>query len=92
MAVGTTVARVLETVGHCTQTEGGVEGRTSLYIHPPYAFKTVDVMLTNFHLPRTTLLLMVGAFAGGELLRRAYEHAIAERYRFYSFGDAMLIV
>jgi S-adenosylmethionine:tRNA ribosyltransferase-isomerase len=67
-------------------------GRTSLFITPGHAFRAVDVMLTNFHLPRSTLVVLVSAFAGRELILRAYAEAVAERYRFYSFGDAMLIV
>jgi S-adenosylmethionine:tRNA ribosyltransferase-isomerase len=93
VAVGTTSVRTLETLG----AGGTVEPRehagwTKLYITPGCQFRVVDAMLTNFHLPRTTLLLLVSAFAGDELIRRAYQHAIWERYRFYSFGDAMLIV
>ncbi|MBL8867299.1 MAG: S-adenosylmethionine:tRNA ribosyltransferase-isomerase, partial [Planctomycetia bacterium] len=61
-------------------------------IHPPYSFRAIDGLLTNFHLPRTTLLLLVQALAGSELLRRAYEEAIRSEYRFYSYGDAMLIL
>jgi S-adenosylmethionine:tRNA ribosyltransferase-isomerase len=90
VAVGTTSVRVLETVA----ASGPIRpwsGSTKLFIYPPYAFPVVDVLLTNFHLPRSTLLLLVGAFAGEELLRRAYQTAIEERYRFYSYGDAMLI-
>jgi S-adenosylmethionine:tRNA ribosyltransferase-isomerase len=63
-----------------------------LFIYRPYDWRIVDVLLTNFHLPRTTLLLLVSAFAGRELIMRAYQEAIEERYRFYSFGDAMLIL
>jgi S-adenosylmethionine:tRNA ribosyltransferase-isomerase len=70
----------------------GWTGETNCYIHPPYAFKIVDALVTNLHLPRTTLLLLVAAFAGVDLVRNAYQSAIAERYRFYSYGDAMLIV
>jgi S-adenosylmethionine:tRNA ribosyltransferase-isomerase len=92
VAVGTTVVRVLETIGACPAEPTDVEGRTSLFIRPPFDFKVVDALISNFHLPRTTLLLMVGAFAGSSLLATAYEHAIEDRYRFYSFGDAMLIV
>lgn len=69
-----------------------VEEETDLYIYPGYTFRAVDVMLTNFHLPKSTLLMLVSAFAGLDLVRQAYEMAIAERYRFYSFGDAMLIL
>lgn len=92
VAVGSTVVRTLETVA---VEHGGIvpaEGRSALFIHPPYTFKVVDVLLTNFHLPRSTLLMMVSAWAGPDLIRRAYQTAIAERYRFYSYGDAMLIV
>jgi S-adenosylmethionine:tRNA ribosyltransferase-isomerase len=67
-------------------------GATALFIHPPYSFGVVDALVTNFHLPRTTLLLLVGAFAGGALLRAAYVSAIEAQYRFFSYGDAMLIV
>jgi S-adenosylmethionine:tRNA ribosyltransferase-isomerase len=73
-------------------TVASFRGETGLYIHPPFEFRVVDALVTNFHLPRTTLLLLVGAFTGGELLRRAYEEAIREEYRFYSYGDAMLIL
>lgn len=93
VAVGTTVTRVLETLGQFDDLHAAPRtGRTDIFIRPPHQFKLVDVLLTNFHLPRTSLLLLVGAFAGSELIARAYEHAIAARYRFYSFGDAMLIV
>lgn len=93
VAVGTTAVRALESA--CDAHDGrleAAEGWTRKFIVPPYAFRGVDALLTNFHLPRTTLLLLVGAFAGMETLRRAYEHAVAERYRFYSYGDAMLVV
>jgi len=93
VAVGTTVVRALEAAADA---HGGVlapvSGWTRKFIHPPYEFQTVDALLTNFHLPRTSLLLLVAAFAGAELQRRAYAHAIAERYRFYSYGDAMLVI
>ncbi|MBY0522521.1 MAG: tRNA preQ1(34) S-adenosylmethionine ribosyltransferase-isomerase QueA [Gemmataceae bacterium] len=91
VAVGTTTVRVLETVA-ATGALRPWRGETDLFIHPPYEFKAVDALLTNFHLPRSTLLLLVGAFTGVELLRHAYMTAIAERYRFYSYGDAMLIL
>jgi len=90
IAVGTTVTRVLETVAQDGQLTAG-EGTTKLFITPGYEFKNVDAMITNFHLPRSTLLALVGAFAGVERMRAAYHHAIAQRYRFYSYGDAMLI-
>jgi S-adenosylmethionine:tRNA ribosyltransferase-isomerase len=67
-------------------------GETDLFIYPPYHFSAVDVLLTNFHLPRSTLLMLVSAFVGREFLLRAYEEAIRERYRFYSYGDCMLIL
>lgn len=95
LAVGTTSVRTLETVAGSVLASEPAEplaGATRLYITPGRPFALVDLMLTNFHLPRTTLLLLVAAFAGDDLMRRAYAHAIAERYRFYSFGDAMLIV
>lgn len=91
VAVGTTSVRVLE-----TQARGGLvasgEGFTELYIYPGYKFQIVNALLTNFHLPRTTLLVLVSAFASRELILKAYEAAIREKYRFYSFGDAMLIL
>ena len=68
------------------------EGRTELFILPGFKFKVVDTLLTNFHLPRSTLLMLVSAFADRDLILAAYQEAIAERYRFYSFGDAMLIL
>jgi S-adenosylmethionine:tRNA ribosyltransferase-isomerase len=91
VAVGTTAVRVLETVT-ATGPLRPWSGETSLYIYPPYTFRTVDVLVTNFHLPRSTLLLLASAFAGTELLRRAYALAVSEGYRIYSYGDAMLIL
>jgi S-adenosylmethionine:tRNA ribosyltransferase-isomerase len=88
LAVGTTTVRVLETVAH----GGPLEGRTELFITPGFDFRRVDALLTNFHLPRSTLLALVMAFAGVDEVRHLYRHAIDERYRFYSFGDAMLIL
>ncbi|MCX7007298.1 MAG: S-adenosylmethionine:tRNA ribosyltransferase-isomerase, partial [Kiritimatiellaeota bacterium] len=67
-------------------------GRTALYILPPYRFRAVDALITNFHLPKSTLLMLVSAFADTDLVRRAYAEAIRERYRFFSYGDAMLIL
>ncbi len=100
VAVGTTSVRVLETaaqaqrIGPDDRGRGiqSTEGWTSLFITPGYSFGLVDAMLTNFHLPRTTLLMLVSAFAGHPLTMRAYEEAVRERYRFYSFGDAMLVL
>jgi S-adenosylmethionine:tRNA ribosyltransferase-isomerase len=92
-AVGTTVVRALESAWDLNGGgPGEARGMTRKFIAPPYDFPSVDALVTNFHLPRTTLLLLVGAFAGVELLRRAYAHAVAERYRFYSYGDAMLVL
>jgi S-adenosylmethionine:tRNA ribosyltransferase-isomerase len=93
VAVGTTVARALESACDAHGGPlGAARGWTRKFILPPYRFQAVDALLTNFHLPRTTLLLLVAAFGGEDLTRRAYAHAVAERYRFYSYGDAMLIV
>ncbi len=91
-AVGTTVVRALESAA---MDDGAVrhgDGSTTLLITPGYRFKVVNHLLTNFHLPRSTLLMLVAAFAGYDLVMQAYRHAIAERYRFYSYGDAMLII
>ena len=91
VAVGTTVVRALEgCVQSCGQIGAG-DRVTDLFIKPGYAFRVVDALITNFHLPRSTLLMLVSAFAGRERILRAYAEAIAQRYRFYSFGDAMLI-
>jgi S-adenosylmethionine:tRNA ribosyltransferase-isomerase len=90
VAVGTTVVRALETA-----VQGGLlrpyQGETKLFITPGFRFGVVDALLTNLHLPRTTLLMLVSAFAGTGFLRQAYEEAVRARYRFYSYGDAMLI-
>lgn len=96
LAVGTTVVRVLETLASAGKLEDSapaseIGGSTSIFISPGYQFQAVDVMLTNFHLPRSTVLALAMAFAGVERLRRAYDLAIQECYRFFSFGDAMLI-
>jgi len=92
VAVGTTVVRVLESAERTDGNLVGQEGSTDIFIYPPYQFRAVDVLLTNFHLPRSTLLMLVSAFAGREFLLRAYQEAIRERYRFYSYGDCMLIL
>ncbi len=91
VAVGTTSARVLE---HCASPQGFMaqQGWCGLYIYPGYRFKAVDRLLTNFHLPKSTLLLLVSAFAGRDLILRAYAEAVKEHYRFYSYGDCMLIL
>ena len=88
LAVGTTTVRVLETIAR----DGSLEGRTTLFVLPGFEFRRVDALLTNFHLPRSTLLALVMAFAGVDAVRDLYRLAIEERYRFYSFGDAMLIL
>jgi S-adenosylmethionine:tRNA ribosyltransferase-isomerase len=98
MAVGTTVTRVLETlglrIGDCGLRieEKDQSGETDIFLYPPYDFRVVGALLTNFHLPESTLIMLVSAFAGRELVMEAYRQAVAERYRFYSYGDCMLIV
>ncbi len=92
VAVGTTVVRVLQAARHEDGKLRVQEGTTDIFIYPPYRFHAVDVLLTNFHLPRSTLLMLASAFAGREFLLRAYQEAIRERYRFYSYGDCMLIL
>src|SRR5213082_80689 len=92
VAVGTTVVRVLEAAGRESGKLRVQEDATNIFIYPPYRFHAVDVLLTNFHLPRSTLLMLVSAFAGREFLLGAYQEAIRERYRFYSYGDCMLIL
>ncbi len=96
VAIGTTVTRTLEAQAHA-DAAGNWQVRpghclTDLFIKPGYQFRIVDALLTNFHLPRSTLLMLVSAFASREMILHAYEHAIAEKYRFYSFGDAMVIL
>ena len=90
VGVGTTVVRALETA---SQNDRLVpfEGETDLYIYPGYRFRSVDVLLTNFHLPRSSLLIMVSAFSGVDRIRVAYEHALKQRYRFFSYGDCMIV-
>ena len=89
-AVGTTSLRALESAARGGELAAG-EGETDLFITPGYAFRVVERLLTNFHLPRSTLLVLVSAFGGADLMRRAYAHAVASGYRFFSYGDAMLI-
>ena len=90
-AVGTTSARVLESAVKRGKFSP-VSSETQLFIRPGYKFKAVDALITNFHLPKSSLLMLVGAFMGVDAMQRVYDHAIHEKYRFYSFGDAMLIV
>lgn len=91
-AVGTTTTRALETYGRAASPDEALEGWTSLTIIPPHSFSVVSALLTNFHLPKSSLLLLVCAFAGREKVLRAYEQAVASGYRFYSYGDAMVIL
>ncbi|HAO94922.1 MAG TPA: tRNA preQ1(34) S-adenosylmethionine ribosyltransferase-isomerase QueA, partial [Verrucomicrobiales bacterium] len=91
ISVGTTVTRVLEHLGQNGSVTAG-QGRTDIFIYPPYSFRIVDALLTNFHLPKSTLLMLVSAFANRELILKAYEEAVRERYRFFSYGDCMLIL
>jgi S-adenosylmethionine:tRNA ribosyltransferase-isomerase len=92
VAVGTTTVRVLESVQRRFGNIQPIESETDIFIYPPFQFGVVDVLLTNFHLPRSTLLMLVSAFAGHEFTLRAYEEAVIERYRFFSYGDCMLIL
>ena len=91
-AVGTTAARTLETIVDADGCFAPGDGWTDLFIYPPHRFRAVDRLITNFHLPRSSLLMLVAAFAGHEVTLRAYEHAARERYRFYSYGDSMLVL
>jgi S-adenosylmethionine:tRNA ribosyltransferase-isomerase len=91
IAVGTTSVRVLETTGQSGKAVPGV-GETDIFIYPGYKFKITDRIITNFHLPKSTLIMMISAFGGKELVFKAYKEAIRERYRFYSFGDAMILI
>ncbi len=92
VAIGTTVVRALETAARADGQIRPYRGETDMFMTPGFPFKVVDALLTNFHLPRTTLLMLVSALTGTEFLRQAYAEAVRERYRFYSYGDAMLIL
>jgi S-adenosylmethionine:tRNA ribosyltransferase-isomerase len=92
VAVGTTVVRTLEAAAVADGTVKPMGGEVGLFITPGYRFRVVDALMTNFHLPRTTLLMLVSAFAGTDRLREAYREAVRLRYRMYSYGDAMLIL
>ena len=92
VAVGTTTTRALEGLAAADGRLAAFDGRVGLYIRPGHRFRIVGALVTNFHLPRTSLLVLVSAFAGRELILRAYRHAVAANYRFYSYGDATLIV
>ena len=91
IAVGTTVVRTLETVARLPERKE-YTGKTDIFIYPPFEFKLVDALITNFHLPRSTLIMLVSAFAGLDLIKKAYKIAIDKKYRFFSFGDAMFIL
>jgi S-adenosylmethionine:tRNA ribosyltransferase-isomerase len=94
IAVGTTSARTLETAAQESNDQGRLEacsGWTSIFIYPGYTFQTVDALLTNFHLPKSTLLMLISALAGREQILAAYKEAVEREYRFFSFGDAMFI-
>ena len=92
IAVGTTTCRVLESVAAEDGTLTPLEGETSIFIYPGYRFKAIDALITNFHLPESTLIMLVSALSNKDYIMRAYEEAVRERYRFFSFGDAMLIM
>lgn len=91
-AVGTTVMRGLESAVSSEHTLNTFEGWTNKFIFPPYDFSIANCMITNFHLPKSTLLMMVSAFIGHDLMKKAYKEAILEQYKFYSYGDAMLVL
>ncbi|MFI5246641.1 MAG: tRNA preQ1(34) S-adenosylmethionine ribosyltransferase-isomerase QueA [Gemmatimonadales bacterium] len=91
-AVGTTTVRTLESVIDSSDIVHAASGQTQIFLHPPHKIRSVDHLITNFHLPRSTLLMLVSAFAGLDLMREAYALAVKEKYRFYSYGDAMLIL
>ena len=91
IAAGTTSLRILESAAKPDGEIAAFAGETSIFITPGYRFKAVDALLTNFHLPRSTLFMLVAAFSGLDMMQRAYAHAIAQNYRFYSYGDACLL-
>ena len=92
IAVGTTSSRVLESVTDDSGIVHAMSGQTRIFIYPGYKFKAVDALITNFHLPESTLIMLVSALAGKDFVMNAYETAVSEKYRFFSFGDAMLVV
>ena len=93
IAVGTTSCRVLESIAdEKTGLVAPVEGDTQIFIYPGYKFKCIDALITNFHLPQSTLLMLVSALAGKDFIINAYNEAVKEKYRFFSFGDAMFII
>ena len=92
IAVGTTSCRVLESVSDADGRVNAIKGETGIFIYPGYKFKATDALITNFHLPESTLIMLVSALAGKDFVMSAYREAVREKYRFFSFGDAMLIV
>ncbi|HUL20801.1 MAG TPA: tRNA preQ1(34) S-adenosylmethionine ribosyltransferase-isomerase QueA [Thermodesulfobacteriota bacterium] len=92
IAVGTTTTRALESFADGKEEVAPARGTTSLFIYPPYRFRVIDALVTNFHLPKSTLIMLVSAFAGKDFLSKAYQEAINRKYQFYSYGDAMLII
>jgi S-adenosylmethionine:tRNA ribosyltransferase-isomerase len=92
VAVGTTALRLLESAADEAGRLHAFSGETSIFIEPGYRFRAVDALVTNFHLPRSTLFMLVSAFAGPDLMKHAYAHAIERKYRFYSYGDACLLL
>ena len=91
IAVGTTSCRVLESIANEKGLVEETEGDTNIFIYPGYKFKCIDALITNFHLPESTLIMLVSALAGKEYIMEAYKHAVKEKYKFFSFGDAMFI-
>ncbi len=91
IAIGTTSTRVLETIADDNGYFKEQSGNTKIFIYPGYKFKGIDCLLTNFHLPKSTLIMLVSALAGKDNVLKAYEHAVKEKYRFFSFGDCMFI-
>jgi len=91
IAIGTTSVRTLEAIYHQYGCFKECSGSTDIFIYPGYSFKAIDAIVTNFHLPKSTLIMMISAFGGKDLIFEAYKHAIEEKYRFFSFGDSMLI-
>jgi S-adenosylmethionine:tRNA ribosyltransferase-isomerase len=90
--IGTTSMRAIESSVSSARTLNPFEGWTNKFIYPPYDFSIANCMVTNFHTPKSTLLMMISAFCGHDLMKKAYEEAVKEKYRFYSYGDAMLII
>ncbi|NNK27789.1 MAG: S-adenosylmethionine:tRNA ribosyltransferase-isomerase, partial [Flavobacteriaceae bacterium] len=91
-AVGTTAMRAVESAVSSSGTLNEFDGWTNKFIFPPYEFSIANSMITNFHTPKSTLLMMVSAFAGHEFIKKAYDEAVKEKYRFYTYGDAMLVI